>query len=82
MPLYPATIFQGENDGEGINLVMYYKLSENYSKELPPHFRENISVRQNKASCFLIFYESENVVPVTFFLKRRLSPAVALSVCI
>ncbi|KAF2308663.1 hypothetical protein GH714_011954 [Hevea brasiliensis] len=39
IPLYPATIFQSENDGEGMNLVMYFKVSENYSKELPSHFR-------------------------------------------
>ncbi|EEF44976.1 uncharacterized protein LOC8280616 isoform X1 [Ricinus communis] len=43
IPLYPATIFQSENDGEGMSLVMYFKLSENYSKELPSHFRDNIN---------------------------------------
>ncbi|KAJ9135210.1 hypothetical protein P3X46_032419 [Hevea brasiliensis] len=43
IPLYPATIFQSENDGEGMNLVMYFKVSENYSKDLPSHFRDNIS---------------------------------------
>ena len=35
MPLYPISIFQGENDGEGMCFVMYFKLSEGYSKELP-----------------------------------------------
>ncbi|XP_039011706.1 uncharacterized protein LOC120140790 [Hibiscus syriacus] len=42
IPLYPVTIFQSENDGEGMNLVLYFKLSESYSKELPHQFRENI----------------------------------------
>ncbi|XP_057447553.1 uncharacterized protein LOC130739309 [Lotus japonicus] len=43
IPLYPASIFQSENDGEGMNVVLYFKLSEKYSKDLPDHFRENIS---------------------------------------
>ncbi|CAI9752673.1 unnamed protein product [Fraxinus pennsylvanica] len=42
IPLYSATIFQNEYDGEGMNFVFYFKLSENYSKALPLHFRENI----------------------------------------
>ncbi|GMI67045.1 hypothetical protein like AT1G59650 [Hibiscus trionum] len=42
VPLYPITIFHSENDGEGMNLVLYFKLSESYSKELPLQFRENI----------------------------------------
>lgn len=44
IPLYPTTIFQNEIDGEGISFVMYFKLSENYAKELPGHFQESIRV--------------------------------------
>lgn len=42
IPLYPATIFQSETDGEGIHFVLYFKLSETYTKELPTHFQESI----------------------------------------
>lgn len=43
VPLYSAAIFQGENDGEGMSLIMYFNLSESYSKDLPPNFRDNIT---------------------------------------
>ncbi|KAL8499083.1 hypothetical protein ACS0TY_022163 [Phlomoides rotata] len=42
MPLYPATIFQGETDGEGISFVLYFKLSESFAKDVPVHFQESI----------------------------------------
>ncbi|KAK6944113.1 hypothetical protein RJ641_025215 [Dillenia turbinata] len=36
--------FQNETNGEGINIVLYFKLSESYSKELRLHFLENIKI--------------------------------------
>ncbi|KAF3495433.1 hypothetical protein DY000_02057961 [Brassica cretica] len=42
IPLYPTTIFQGETDGEGMNIVLYFKLSDNYSNDLLLHFQESI----------------------------------------
>lgn len=42
IPLYPAALFQSEADGEGINIVMYYKINENFTKELPSSFQEGI----------------------------------------
>ncbi|XP_047958785.1 uncharacterized protein LOC125204231 [Salvia hispanica] len=42
IPLYPATLFQNEYDGAGMNFVIYCKLSDKYAEDLPLHFRENL----------------------------------------
>ncbi|XP_059670248.1 uncharacterized protein LOC132315849 [Cornus florida] len=42
IPLYPATIFQNEYDGDGMSFVLYFNLSESYSKEIPTHLQESI----------------------------------------
>ncbi|CAL5321215.1 unnamed protein product [Camellia sinensis] len=42
IPLYSPSLFQSETDGEGISIVLYFKLSESYSKELSSNFQEHI----------------------------------------
>ncbi|KAK9682461.1 hypothetical protein RND81_10G075400 [Saponaria officinalis] len=42
IPLYPASVFHREFDGEGMNVVLYFRLSENFSNDLPRNFQENL----------------------------------------
>ncbi|KAG8098243.1 hypothetical protein GUJ93_ZPchr0013g35399 [Zizania palustris] len=43
MPTYPVIMF-GENDGDGISLVLYFKLSDSFDKEVSPQLKESIKV--------------------------------------
>lgn len=44
MPTYAPSMFLGESNGEGISLVLYFKLSEYIDEEIPSDFVESIKV--------------------------------------
>ncbi|KAK9675966.1 hypothetical protein RND81_11G044900 [Saponaria officinalis] len=69
LPAYAPSMFLGDSDGEGVSLVLYFKLSDDVDKEIPSDFIDSINRLVENDIEKVKGFSKESVIPFRERLK-------------